>query len=121
MGAKAVPSFQDLYTYSEEQPRFAALQAGAKLNDAMVVPPLLDMARTGSHENRVGAIELLGAMGHNPAIDVGLRPLLDDPDVDIRLKTFEALEKRRTWWCWGSGSTTASWSTWCPASSRWST
>ncbi|MFO0894584.1 MAG: flagellar basal body P-ring protein FlgI [Phycisphaerales bacterium] len=95
MGAKAVPSFQDLYTYSEEQPRFAALQAGAKLNDAMVVPPLLDMARTGSHENRVGAIELLGAMGHNPAIDVGLRPLLDDPDVDIRLKTFEALEKRK--------------------------
>lgn len=95
LGKQALPSMQDLYDYPEEQPRFAALQAGAKLNDPLCVAPLIAMAKQGSLENRLGAIELLGSMGRNPAIDLGLRPLLDDPEVDIRLRTFEALEKRR--------------------------
>ncbi|MBX3355073.1 MAG: flagellar basal body P-ring protein FlgI [Phycisphaeraceae bacterium] len=95
LGKKALASVQDLYDYPEEQPRFAALQAGAKLDDPLCVPPLIEMARNGTLENRFGAIELLGAMGRNPAIDLGLRPLLDDPEVDIRLKAYEALEKRR--------------------------
>ena len=34
-------------------------------------------------------------MGANPAIEVGLRPLLDHEDVNVRLAVFEALEKRR--------------------------
>lgn len=95
LGPRALPSIQDLYDYPEEQPRFAALQAGAKLNDPLCVPPLIEMARKGSLENRIGAIELLGTMGRNPTIDLGLRPLLDDSDVDVRLKTFESLERRR--------------------------
>lgn len=95
LGKKSLAAVQDLYDYPEEQPRFAALQAGAKLDDPLCVQPLIDMAQRGSLENRLGAIELLGAMGRNPSIDLGLRPLLDDPDVDVRLRTFEALEKRR--------------------------
>jgi len=95
LGKRALPSVQDLYDYPEEQPRFAALQAGAKLNDPLCVPPLIEMAKQSSLENRLGAIELLGTMGRNPAIDLGLRPLLDDPEVDVRLRAFEALEKRR--------------------------
>jgi len=95
LGKKALGSVQDLYDYPEEQPRFAALQAGAKLDDPLCVQPLIEMATKGSLENRIGAIDLLGAMGRNPAIDLGLRPLLDDPDVDIRLRAFEALEKRK--------------------------
>jgi len=95
LGRKALPSIQDLYDYPEEQPRFAALQAGAKLNDPLAVVPLVEMAGSGSLEHRLGAIDLLGAMGRNPAIDLGLRPLLDDPEVDVRLRAFEALEKRR--------------------------
>lgn len=95
LGKRALPSVQDLYDYPEEQPRFASLQAGAKLNDPLCVAPLIQMAKQGSLDNRLGAIELLGAMGRNPAIDLGLRPLLDDPDVDVRLKAFEAMEKRR--------------------------
>lgn len=95
LGRKALPSIQDLYDYPEEQPRFAALQAGAKLNDPLAVQPLIELAKSGSLEHRLGAIDLLGGMGRNPAIDLGLRPLLDDPEVDIRLRTFEALQKRR--------------------------
>lgn len=95
LGKKSLASVQDLYTYAEEQPRFAALQAGAKLDDPLCVEPLIEMARKGSLENRLGAIELLGKMGRNPSIDLGLRSLIDDPEVDVRLKVFEALERRR--------------------------
>lgn len=103
IGKKAVPMFQDLYAYPEEQVRLAALVAGANLNDPLTVQPLLAMAASptavgasglGDPKNRLTAIELLSHMGMNPAIDLGLRPLLDDPDVDVRLAAFDALERR---------------------------
>lgn len=95
IGKKAVPMIQDLYAYNEEEVRMAALVAGASLDDALVVEPLLEMARTGSSKNRLTAIDLLGRMRINPSIDLGLRPLLNDPDVDIRLAAFDTLYKRR--------------------------
>jgi hypothetical protein len=95
LGKRALPVIQDLYTYGEEEPRMAALEAGAALDDALAVTPLLAMAASGSVENRVRAIELLGKMGFNPDIDMGLRPLLNDKDVDVRLTTFEALRTRK--------------------------
>lgn len=94
IGRRALPVIQDLYTYPEEDPRMAALRAGAALDDPLAVKPLLEMARGGSTDNRLGAIELLGEMGFNPDIDVGMRPLLADSDVDVRLATYEALLKR---------------------------
>jgi hypothetical protein len=98
IGRKAVPMFQDLYTYPEEQVRMAALVAGANVNDPMTVQPLLEMAantQASESKNRLTAIDLLSHMGMNPAIDLGLRPLLDDADVDIRLSVFDALLLRR--------------------------
>ena len=86
---------QDLYTHPEEQPRMAALEAGAKLDDPLAVPHLLDMARTGSMEVRLAAVRLLGRMQPNPQIDVGLRPLLDDDDLDVRLTAYDALRRRK--------------------------
>ena len=94
LGPKAVPMIQDLYDYPEEGPRLAALTAGAYLNDPIAVKPLLELARTGSTEGRISSIQMLGNMGTNPEIDMGLRPLLDDDNVDVRLITFESLEKR---------------------------
>jgi hypothetical protein len=94
LGPKAVPMIQDLYDYPEEGPRLAALTAGAYLNDPLAVKPLLDLARTGTTEGRISSIQMLGNMGTNPEIDMGLRPLLDDDNVDVRLITFESLEKR---------------------------
>ncbi|MFM7259195.1 MAG: flagellar basal body P-ring protein FlgI [bacterium] len=95
LGKRALPIIQDLYTYGEEDPRMAALEAGAALDDALVVQPLLVMAGAGTVDNRLRAIELLGKMGFNPDIDLGLRPLLDDKDVDVRLAAYEALVERK--------------------------
>ena len=96
LGPKAVPMIQDLYDHAEESPRFAALSAGAHLDDALVVPHLLDIAQRSSMKNRrLAAIKHLGEMGPNPRIDMGLRELLEDKDVDIRLATFESMLERR--------------------------
>lgn len=95
LGPKAIPILQDLYDYPEEGPRLAALTAGSALNDATATSYLLDLAENGSDEARLSAIAMLRDMGANPTIEVGLRPMLDDPDVDVRLAVFEALEKRR--------------------------
>ena len=94
LGKRVLPIIQDLYTYGEENPRMAALEAGAALDDPLAVHPLLAMSLEGSIEHRVRAIALLGEMGFNPDVDLGLRPLLDDADVDVRLATYEALVKR---------------------------
>ena len=94
IGPKAVPVFQDLYDYPEDGPRLAAIEAGAYLKDPRVVPPLLAMTESGSLENRLLAIDLLSQLGTDPRIDLALRPLLDEKDVDIRLAAFECLEKR---------------------------
>jgi hypothetical protein len=94
LGPKALPIIRDLYDSPEELVRLAALRAGARLDDALVIPELEDMARNGSSELRLGAIELLAGMQVNPAIDQSLRTLLDESDVEIRLAAYEALAKR---------------------------
>ena len=95
LGPKSTIAIRPLYDYPEEQPRFAALQAGARLDDALVVPHLLAMAQSGSTELRVPSIRLLERMKINPAIDLGLRPLLDDSDIDVRLAAYEVLRARQ--------------------------
>jgi hypothetical protein len=94
LGKRALPVIQDLYTYSEEDPRMAALEAGAALDDALAATPLVEMAKSGSINNRVRALGLLAKFGFNPDIDLSLRPLLDDADPDVRLATYETLAKR---------------------------
>jgi hypothetical protein len=95
MGERALPTIVDLYTYPEELPRGAALRAGAHLNDARVVPHLIDMAANASTDGRLEAIRLLGEMRMNPRIDLALREMLDDDNTEIRLSSYEALAKRR--------------------------
>ena len=95
LGKRVLPMIEDLYQYPEEQPRFAALNVGAKLNDQLAVPPLLEMAKhSDSLTFRKDSIQLLGRMGRNAEIELGLHELLDDPDVEVRLSAFEALERR---------------------------
>jgi hypothetical protein len=95
LGKRVLPMIQDLYDYPEEQPRFAALNAGAKLNDQLAVPALLSMARgSDSLTYRKESIKLLTRMGTNAEIELGLRELLDDPEVEVRLSAFDALERR---------------------------
>lgn len=95
VGPKSIPVLQDLYDYPEEGPRLAALTAGAALDDAACTANLVDLARNGSRKAQLASINLLSEMGANPSIEMGLRPLLDHQDVDVRLAAFDALEKRR--------------------------
>ncbi len=95
LGKKSLTAVRGLYDYAEEQPRFCALQAGARLDDPTAVVHLLELARSGSAELRVPAIKLMRRMSVNPAIDLGLRPLLNDSDVDVRLAAYEVLRDRR--------------------------
>ena len=96
LGPKAVPMIQDLYDHADEAPRFSALSAGARLNDAMAVPHLLDVAEKSTKQSRqLAAIAELGRMGTNPRIDLGLRELMNNPNVDIRLAVFDAMLERK--------------------------
>ena len=94
IGIRSLPVTKDLYDYPEELPRLAALRAGAKLDDPLVVPHLLAMAKESSAQSRMDAIELLAAMRVDPRIDLGLRDLLNDDDVEVRLAAYEALVER---------------------------
>lgn len=95
LGRRALPVIQELYDYPEELPRVAALRAGAKLDDALAVPHLIDIATNASGETRLTAIDLLAGMRMNPRIDRALRELLNKKDVDVRLAAYEALVERR--------------------------
>lgn len=94
IGPRAIPTIQQLYDSADERPRLAALRAGAKLNDARVTPHLIEMARSASSSARQDAIGLLGEMGVDPRIDMALRGLLNDENVDIRLAAYEAAIER---------------------------
>jgi hypothetical protein len=94
LGTRALPIIRDLYDHAEEQPRFASLQAGAKLDDALVIPHLLEMASHGSADVRLPAIQMLADMRPNPHIDATLRKLQNVDDVEVRLQAYEALVKR---------------------------
>jgi hypothetical protein len=94
IGIRSLPVIKELYDYPEELPRLAALRAGAKLDDPLVVPHLLAMATESSPSSRMDAIELLAAMRVDPRIDLGLRGLLNDDDVEVRLAAYEALVER---------------------------
>ncbi|MEM7229244.1 MAG: flagellar basal body P-ring protein FlgI, partial [Planctomycetota bacterium] len=95
MGKKVLPAIRDLYDSADERPRRAALRAGARLNDALVVPHVISMAEASSRTARLEAIELLGDMGIFPRVDRALRGLLNDPDVEVRLAAYEASVDRR--------------------------
>ncbi len=94
LGKKCIPVIQELYTNSEEQPRMAALEAGAKLNDPMVVPQLLEMIKSGPNDYRTAALRLLSRMDPNPKIDLGVREFIDDRNMDIRFAAYECLRRR---------------------------
>ena len=94
LGPRALPMIRDLYDSPQELPRMAALRAGAKLSDPLVVKHLADMTKSESAEIRRQAVELLRDMQLDPRIDTALRELLSDDDVDVRLAAYEALITR---------------------------
>lgn len=95
IGRQAVPHLRELYEYPEILPRLTALRAAARLGDALVVTPLLEIAARGSPALRVDAIELLADLPPDPQVNLALRELLDDDQLDVRIAAYEALAARR--------------------------
>ena len=96
LGPRALPTIRGLYDEPQELPRLAALRAGANLNDPLVTPHLISMARGGTDDTRRQAIKLLADMGPDPRIDRALENLLSDDDLETRLSAYDALVERRS-------------------------
>ncbi len=94
LGPAALPELRRLYDYPELTPRLAALQAGAGLEDPMVAPHLIELAETGPPALRTRAIALLGGLKPNPTINLALRRLLEQRELDVRVAAYEALRAR---------------------------
>lgn len=95
LGKVSLPFLVPMYEYPELTPRLAALEAGASLGDPRAAGPLIDLAKTAVPAIRVGAVRLLGDMPPNPSINLALRDMVNDPNLEIRVAAYEALRKRR--------------------------
>jgi len=95
IGNRALSIIRQLYDHPDDIPRIAALRAGGGLGDPISVPYLLEAATSNvALGSRLDAVDMLEEMPYDPRIEFGLRPLLNDPDVEVRLRAAEALVKR---------------------------
>lgn len=94
LGPIALPQIRDMYSYGEQTPRLAALQAGASLADPLVEPHLIELAEAGPVALRTRAIQMLGKLKPDPSTNIALRRFLYAPEMDIRIAAYEALQER---------------------------
>ncbi len=94
LGTKAIPFVREMYAFGELRPRMAAIEAGARLGDMTVQPYLQELVLTGAPGARTRAVRLMGELGIDPEINVFLREMLDDPEIDMRLAAYDTLAKR---------------------------
>lgn len=94
MGKSSLPFVHGLYDYPELAPRLAALRTGARLGDNRAAAPLIELARKAMPSMRIEAIRLLGDMPSNASINLALKDIVSDPNLEIRVAAYEALRKR---------------------------
>jgi flagellar basal body P-ring protein FlgI len=94
IGQSSLPFLHSMYDYPELVPRMAALRAGARLGDNRAATPLIELARRSTPGTRVQAMRLLRDMPSNPAINLALREIVNDPNLEIRVAAYEALRER---------------------------
>lgn len=94
MGKSSIPFVQQLYDYPELAPRIAALRTGARLGDHRAAAPLIELARKAMPSMRIEAIRLLGDMPTNSSINLALKDIVNDPNLEIRIAAYEAMRKR---------------------------
>jgi hypothetical protein len=93
LGPQALPMVRKMYDYPEALPRLAALRAGAELADPIAAESLRQMASDGTLPERLEATTLLAKLPTDPRTEEVLRNLLSDEDIEVRLRTYEALEQ----------------------------
>lgn len=93
LGPQALPMVRTMYDYPEALPRLAALRAGSQLADPIAAVSLRHMARAGTLPERLEAATLLAKLPVDPRTEEVLRGMLSDEDIEVRLRTYEALEQ----------------------------
>jgi hypothetical protein len=83
-----------MYDYPELRPRMAALNAGARLGDPRATPSLIELAHKAPAATRVEALRLLANMPGDARINLAMREIVNDPNLDIRVAAYEGLRKR---------------------------
>ncbi|MCH2147896.1 MAG: flagellar basal body P-ring protein FlgI [Phycisphaerales bacterium] len=94
IGERSLPLIRELYTDPENTPRLVALRAGAFLGDPIVAEHLRAMAVDGSLGERLESADLMKTLPADPRTDRTLRTMLNDEDVEVRLRAYEALAAR---------------------------
>lgn len=94
LGPPALPVIREFYDAPDQAVREAAIEAGARLRDPLVVPPVLELLESDSVSTRRRAAELLANRIEDPRIDFALLKRTNDEDLEVRLKSYEALHAR---------------------------
>jgi hypothetical protein len=95
VGPRAIPFVRDMYEFSEQAPRMAALRAGAHLGDTRATAFLERIAFDEISRNRIEAIKLLGIAAGHGSIERTLHDLLEEEEeLTIRTAAYEALMER---------------------------
>jgi hypothetical protein len=94
LGKPALPFMRDLYDAPEIAARMGVLRAAVGLQDARAAVSLQALARTGPPLVRADAIRMLGRLDAGPTVDLALRDLLTERELDIRVAAYEALAER---------------------------
>lgn len=94
LGKPAIPFLREMYDAPETAARLAALRAGVGLNDPRAAASLKDLAKSGPPGLRTQAITLLGKLDAGPTVDLALRDLLAERELDVRVAAYEALAER---------------------------
>ena len=94
IGQRSLPLVRELYTDPENTPRLVALRTGAFLGDPIVAEHLRIMGVDGSLGERLEAADLMKKLPEDPRTDRSLRTMLNDEDVEVRLRAYEALAAR---------------------------
>lgn len=95
IGPRSIPYVRDMYEFSEQAPRIAALRAGAHLGDTRATAYLEQIAFDELSRNRIEAIELLGVASGHGSIERTLHELLEEEEeLTIRTAAYEALMER---------------------------
>ena len=93
IGPQALPMVRQMYDYPEALPRLASLRAGAALKDPVAAESLRKMAADGMLAEQLEAAHLLAQLPSDPRTEEVLRSMLDNRDVEVRLRAYEALEQ----------------------------
>ncbi len=93
IGTAALPQIQPFYTEKEPLLQLFAARTGLRLGDTSALPVLQAFATSGTHDQRLIAIDELGD-SDSPQTEPVLVPLLSDPDQEVRIAAYEALVTR---------------------------